>query len=440
LAVLKINFLKNIKRIRVRGPSWFIKQLFKAFASKHSKTTSKAFNKQQQLLMLSLATTTFNFNTEVLASCSFASTKLAAYSIDLIDQLSSRNVPLLVCSLLLSLACYFAFNSLNGTKTKVYKIKVPSKYNLELKGCAQEIELSSIDPVMQLKPESAPLEPNVTDPSISTSTHSIEKKAENSTALIIYQPSKVYQRSRRNSIKSRCKGPGEIGYVNLTFSFTGPDNKTIVPLDHERIKLVVDEEEITAVVKSNSQEAPDLKKPFEYYLRWDLKTIELEKLSFSEKSRRFYLFSKYGEIKNQESKPPDQVQVLGEVYELPPEPAAKPANLITNLMQQADFIDIPEFQIQLLKLNHQLVQSNLNRIEKRKFSLSSANILRGLFDFSAKNNLKLPAIDLDVVASKVKVASEQWSKKKYPDPIEIKTKSYNPIDFTRFNPKLILLK
>jgi hypothetical protein len=296
--VLKINFPKNIKRIRVRGPSWFIEQLFKAFASKHSKTTSKAFNKQLQLVMLSLATAAFNFANEVLASCSLASTKLSSYSFDFMDQLSSDHVPLLVYSLLLSLTCYyFAFNSPNAKKVPF--IKTLRKYNPKLKGCTQEIELSSIDTVVQWKPESAPLEPNVTGPSISASADSSEKKAKNSTTLIIYQPSRVYQSHIRNSIKSRCKGPGEIGYVNLTLSFSGPDNKTIAPFDHERIKLVVNEEEVNPEVIHDAQEALDLKKPFEYYLRWDLTPLELEQLSFSEKSRRFFLLSTDGEIKHQ---------------------------------------------------------------------------------------------------------------------------------------------
>jgi hypothetical protein len=398
--VLKINFPKNIKRIRVRGPSWFIEQLFKAFASKHSKTTSKAFNKQLQLVMLSLATAAFNFATEVLASCSLASTKLSSYSFDFIDQLSSDHVPLLVYSLLLSLACYyFAFNSPNAKKVPF--IKTPRKYNPKLKGCTQEIELSSIDTVVQWKPESAPLEPNVTGPSISASADSSEKKAKNSTALIIYQPSR--QRYIRNSIKSRCKGPGEIGYVNLTLSFSGPDNKTIAPFDHEPIKLVVNEEEVNPEVIPDAQEALDLKKPFEYYLRWDLTPLALEQLSFSEKSRRFFLLSADGEIKHQEAKPPDQVQVIGEVEELPPEPAAKPTNLIKDLTQQADFIDILEFQVQLLKLNHQLVHSHFNIIQKRKY-----------FDFLflLGNIFKLPVIDMDVLTSKIKVVSKQWSKKK----------------------------
>ena len=493
--------------------------------------------------MLSLATV-INFTSDIFASCSTAAvsaaSKLSSFSFASVDQLNLNYAPFLIYSLLLSLACYFAFNSLAVMSNL---LKTPNSFDQE-ESDDSEIELSSIDPLVQLKliKEDSAAEPEVIDTTVnSASTSNTEKRTESSTALVIYQPSKVFQRSRRNSIKSRSKGPCDIGYVNLSFTLTGPDNNIIVPPNHERITLIDDN--ASDIFADPQESASPLleKKPFEYYLRWDLSMNELEQLSYSEKCRRFYLLSKYGEINleskppemahdavdqeakppetahdavkkkakslgtsqaeveqevntpgtapveinqevnppgiahieiNQEANPPEiaygivkqeskspgtsQAEVKQEVKSpntahdavnqgtkpaeisqlkgLPPEPA-KPMNLISDLVQQASSIDIPTFQVKLLKLNHQLVHSHLKQIEMKKFNFSPSNILRRIYDLSSKNQLKQSAIRLD------SAIDDRSNRKNLRGSFSLTTNQcYATIDYDIFNPKLKLLK
>ena len=187
--------------------------------------------------------------------------------------------------------------------------------------------------------------------------------------------------------------------------------------------------EIGHVDAKQASSAPPLeKKPFEYYLRWDLSMDELGQLSYSEKCRRFYLLSKYGEVK-QEAKPPG----TSRLKELPPEPA-KPMNLISDLVQQANSIDISDFQVQLLKLNHQLVQSHLKRIGMIKFNFSPPYILSGIFDLSRKYKFKQPTIKLD------SFIDDRLNRKSFDSGFSMNRIQCYAIGYNIFNPKLKLLK
>lgn len=362
--------------------------------------------------MSSLATVINSFVSAFLASCSDASASAAVmlsapFASQPIDQLNLSSAHLLICAALLLLASYFSF-TVTAASYKIMKAILiePSHFELQQDSEAVEIELTSINAVTQQKtgdPASDTAAPDNQPEATDTNSYS---NSEDKSAVVSSSQPKFTLRSRRNSIRSRPKSPSDIGYVNLTFDLVGPDNNIFIPPNHERITLITDDDiEYDNDIKDHictddppeSYEIPKEKKPFEYYLTWDLPVDELEQLTYSEKSRRFYFLTNHGEIKK-EAEPPEPIIVSTEI-ELYHEPL-KPMNLITDLIQQANRIDIPNYQIELLKLNHQLTHSYLKTLEMKKFDFSPVMILKGRFDFFRQFKFKQSAINLDKKVAK----------------------------------------
>lgn len=213
--------------------------------------------------------------------------------------------------------------------------------------------------------------------------------------------------SRRSSLKNRrCKGPDHPNYLNLKFDFAGPDNSLIVLPDHPRISLFTDEpvsaEDLGMEETLNQAEAAEGvaiqaqlpndtikvsdndKKPFEWYLRWDLPHGELEKLTYSEKARRFYHLSNFGEVFI-EVEPPEAIE-LTEDHQDPDTEILKqpellkqpivPVNQLSDLVKQANQVNVPQTQMHLLKLNSLLNCSFLNRLKSSWLSNQLANAFK----------------------------------------------------------------
>lgn len=399
--------------------------------------------------MSSLATI-FKYRASVLlASCQADAVKLSSPAA---SELNLNYIPLILFISLLSLACYFSFTVVNSAfKVMNDLFKEPSAFGFEPENDQEpiEIEMVSIDSVIQRKSAKSH-DAMVVDTEVPVVSTSVD-------ALITQKPLKMIQRSRRNSIKSRSKRPGDIGYVNLTFTLTGPDDNIVVPPNHERITLVDDTEDEEKPEQQDDGNEPqkleqkddgnDLrepeqkeKKPFEYYLRWDLPMDELDELTYAEKYRRFYLLNTFGESKKEPEKTIEAVQAEN-IHQPHPLELVKPMNLISDLVHQANQIDIPKFQVHLLKLNHQLTQSYLKRLELRKFDASPSIILRGLFEFPRRYQLRQPAINLDAVIKLTPIRVDSNAKRNekcHRGSFSLNTNRYHQLDLNIFNPKLHL--
>lgn len=193
-------------------------------------------------------------------------------------------------------------------------------------------------------------------------------------------------KSRRNSLP---KSP----FKTIELDVEIQEIQIPLPPNHERITLIEDE-------PMESE-----KKPFEWYLRWDLSDYELETLSYAEKARRFYHLTNYGEVQLQpetaEERRVEQSETCCEAvgfYHLPIKPPEeeKPINLITDVLNQT--IDIPSHLMHLLKKNHHLTSSFLRNLPPRKEDLTITSMLRGRINYStlvvAKKYFMTPVIKL----------------------------------------------
>lgn len=220
------------------------------------------------------------------------------------------------------------------------------------------------------------------------------------------QPRPNQQQPRSKAQSRRASLPkNEFKFIDL--NITRNNKVLIIHKDSDRITLVPDDSEAINESRKQQQGQRDEKKPFEWYLRWNLPAEELEKLSYSEKARRFYILTNIDEtpfftdppppeVENGHSQDQDnnldhqQVQVFQPAHIEP----YKPINLLSSIIATSNAIDIPKLQMYLLKMNQRLTYSLTKRLEANKFDYSPQSCLRGQIDFSALINPR-PSVSLD---------------------------------------------
>ena len=171
------------------------------------------------------------------------------------------------------------------------------------------------------------------------------------------------------------------------FNFCFPDP---TPPNHDCITLVKDDdnEDDQRDAKQDTQVHSEFaqtsevqeKKTFNWYLRWDLPDEELENLSYSEKTRRFYHLSTFGEFalpaeeEASEAQPrrfqleDNKIFTTGNsrTSDIVITGNRSASNLILDLALHVHRIDIPKFQVELLKCNILFICGFL-KTQKRKF-------------------------------------------------------------------------
>lgn len=162
-----------------------------------------------------------------------------------------------------------------------------------------------------------------------------------------------------------------------------------------------------------------------WYLRWDLSSEELESLSYSEKVRRFFILSncmKRNDLVIEPSEPPEiesqegeesfshdrdgdhdkiddndennDIQIKVHQQMIRPIESPKPINCLSSIISKSNSINIPQFQIDLLKMNQSLTLSLTSRLEAKKFDYSPQSCMKGKIDFSNFMKQRIP-INLD---------------------------------------------
>ena len=231
----------------------------------------------------------------------------------------------------------------------------------------------------------------------------------------------------------------ETNSLKFLLTFTDRKPKIKFPRNHSRISLIEcneNERPKEEAIKQDIQcpQEPrehnfESQKTFEYFLKWNLSMEELEKLTYAEKSRRFYHLEKHGEAKMYQDPPEEQfkdVQISSGKQEQPPEfdtneyahfdqepltnqtefiintcgkvlldedpnDAAinkKPLNILSELVKLANNIDISSIQMNLLKMNSLLTCSLLKETYSKRFKINLTEILKLSFNPSSTSNIK----------------------------------------------------
>lgn len=205
---------------------------------------------------------------------------------------------------------------------------------------------------------------------------------------------------------SETAEPAKNVNINLETQVQSPKLRTITPLITEDYKL----RDSDPLIQEST------KKPFEYYLKWQLPVEEIECLTYTEKSQRFYHLTTFGECAEaKEAEPPEIILELERVepvkeqetkficavpviqtYKKPSPITQKniPMNLLSDLIHQANQIDTCHFQMVLLKMNSIFVCSFLKE-QKNALALKRSKVLGHLnahYQTSTANYRKNPFI------------------------------------------------